>query len=244
MMRHKLLTGVAVLSGLGGALAQGLQPIDPLERPRTGAGSTSFSVGAGYSPLVSGGLVSVGGGIGAGVSHNVTANLAVSASTGYSAARLQLPGEDGVFTRTVGLWNGLNLGAQYTLPGGYAPALGLSVDLPLAGNPWAVTGSVSASVLRDPVILDGTLAVSYLQGEGPLLSAGAGLGFVVNEAVTLRFDTTQNLSVGQLLLPSGNLSLGLAYRVDGQQSLTARSTVSFGGGGSHLGVGLGYVYRR
>lgn len=33
--------------------AQSLQPIDPLQRPKTGTGSSSFSVTAGYNPDVS-----------------------------------------------------------------------------------------------------------------------------------------------------------------------------------------------
>lgn len=69
--------------------AQSLQPIDPLQRPKTGAGSSSFSVTAGYNPSMTAGGVHLGAGLGLTASYNVTEKLAVTASTGTGVFRTE-----------------------------------------------------------------------------------------------------------------------------------------------------------
>ena len=242
--RAGLLASLALLSAAG---AQSLQPIDPLQRPRTGAGSASFSVSAGYAPDLrqtgQGVTSSVAGGLGLTASYNVTERFAVTASTGVGAARTQTLNGEAVRATSDLSWNGLSVGAQYTLEGRYAPALGLEVELPLTGNGWAVTGSGSASLLRDPVILDGTLAATWRPGGAPSVSAGAGVGFVVNEAVTLRADAVQSLTFGDLTVPSTTLGLGGAYKLDEKNSVSARTTLGVSGGRTTTGLSVTYVYR-
>lgn len=247
--KARLLAALVVFGVLGSmATAQSLQPIDPLQRPKSGAGSASYSVSGGYNPQVLGNTISVGGGLGLTGTYNVTERLAVTASTGFGASRTETVDDAGAVTaESNARWNGLNVGAQYTFGGRYAPALGLAVDLPLTGNGWGVTGSASASLLRDPVILDGTLAATYqvdAEGTGtPIVSAGAGVGFVVNDAVTLRADATQNLSFGTLTLPSSSLGFGGAYKLNEKSSVSARAVLNLVGARSSTGLNISYLYR-
>lgn len=242
--RAGLLASLVSFSGAG---AQNLQPIDPLQRPRTGAGSASFSVSAGYAPDLrqtpEGLTSSVSGGLGLSASYNVTERFAVTASTGIGGARTETLNGDTVDAASRLNWNGLDVGAQYTFEGRYAPALGLDVSLPVAGGGWAVTGSASASLLRDPVILDGTLAATWRPEGAASVSAGAGVSFVVNEAVTLRTDAVQSLTFGTLTVPSTTLGLGGAYKIDEQNSLQARTTLNVTGGRTTTGLSVTYLYR-
>lgn len=244
LWRAGLLTSLVSLSVAG---AQNLQPIDPLQRPKTGAGSASFSVSAGYAPDLQqtqeGVSSTVAGGLGITTTYNVTERLAVTASTGIGAARTQALNGETVDAASSVNWNGLNVGAQYTFGGRYAPSLGLEVGLPLAGNGLAVTGSTSASLLRDPLILDGTLAATWRSEGSPSLSAGAGVGFVVNDAVTLRADAVQSLTFGTLTVPSTTLGLGGAYKFDEKNSLQARTTLNVSGGRTTSGLSVTYLYR-
>ncbi|WP_104992312.1 outer membrane beta-barrel protein [Deinococcus sp. NW-56] len=238
---------LASLVSIGAAGAQNLQPIDPLQRPQTGAGSASFSVSAGYAPdlqqTLEGLTSSVAGGLGITATYNVTDRFAVTASTGIGGARTRTLNGEMVAAASDVNWNGLDVGAQYTFGGRYAPAVGLDVALPLAGGGWAVTGSTSASLLRDPVILDGTLAATWRSEGAPSLSAGLGVGFVVNEAVTLRADAIQSLTFGTLTVPSTTLGLGGAYKIDEQNSLQARTTLNVTGGRTTSGLSVSYLYR-
>lgn len=244
LWRAELLAALVSFSVAG---AQNLQPIDPLQRPRTGAGSASFSVSAGYAPdlvgTAAGTTSTLAGGLGISASYNVTERFAVTASTGIGTARTQTLNGEAVSAAGDVNWNGLNVGAQYTFGGRYAPALGLEVGLPLTGGGWDVTGSLSASLLRDPVILDGTLAATWRSEGSPSLSAGAGVGFVVNEAVTLRADAVQSLTFGTLTVPSTTLGLGGAYKIDEKNSVSARTTLSVTGGRTTTGLSVTYLYR-
>lgn len=223
--------------------AQSLQPIDPLQRPKTGAGSSSFSVSAGYNPDVTAAGVQLGVGLGLTAAYNVTEQFAVTASTGGGIHRAETLNEDGTVNVNSGVgWNGLSVGGQYTFGGKYAPTLGLDIALPIGGNSLAVTGSASASLLRDPVILDGTLAYTY-RPTASTLSAGAGVGFVVNDAVTLRGDAIQSLTFGKLTVPSTTIGLGGAYKLNEKHSLTARTTLNVVAGQTSTGFSLSYLYR-
>jgi hypothetical protein len=242
-----LLASFSITGSIAGA--QNLQPIDPLQRPKTGAGSFSFGVTANYSPdfvATGAGASSVlAGGLGLGLTYNVTERLAVTASSGISAARVQTQEAEGQANRTTsGLnWQGLTVGAQYTFDGRFAPSLGLQVALPVTEQGWSVSGSASASVLRDPVILDGTLAATWNEGGPPSVQAGAGVGFVVNEAITLRADAINSLSLGALPVPSTTLGLGGAYKLDEQHSVSVRSTFNILGGRTSTGFSVSYLYR-
>lgn len=239
----RVLFTLATFSLFPLASAQNLQPIDPLQRPKTGAGSSSFSVTAGYNPDVLTSGVQLGAGLGLTAAYNVTEKFAVTASTGAGVYRVETLGEGGAVNVNSGLgWNGLSVGAQYTLDGKYAPTLGLDVLLPLGGNELAVTGSASASLLRDPIILDGTLAYTY-RPTMSTVSAGAGVGFVVNDAVTLRGDAVQSLTFGKLTVPSTTIGLGGAYKFNEQHSLTARTTLNVTAGQTSTGVSISYLYR-
>lgn len=238
------LLAAALCSAANLASAQNLQPIDPLQRPKSGAGSSSFSFSGEYSPNVAGNAISLGAGLGLTASYNVTDQLSVTASTGVSASRTESVNEQGVTAVTgAGRWNGLSVGAQYTFGGRFAPSLGLDVGLPLTGNGWAVTGSASASFLRDPLILDATVAASYYSKSEPSISVGTGVGFVVNDAVTLRGDAVQSLTFATLTLPSTTLGFGGVYKFNEQSSVQTRTTLDIVGGRSSAGVSLSYVYR-
>jgi len=116
--RAGLLASLVSFSGAG---AQNLQPINPLQRPRTGAGSASFSVSAGYAPDLQqtpqGLTSSVAGGLGITATYNVTDRLSVTASTGLSAARTRTLNGETVAAASDVSWNGLDVGAQYTFSG-------------------------------------------------------------------------------------------------------------------------------
>lgn len=239
----KILLTLTSFSTFSFAGAQNLQPIDPLQRPKTGAGSSSLSVTADYSPDVSATGVKLGTGLGLTGSHNVTDKFAMTLSTGAGVFRTETVDSTGAVSVKSGAdWNGLSVGGQYTFDGKYAPTLGVDVLLPIGGNTLAVTGSASALLLRDPVILDGTVAYTY-QPTVSTLSAGAGVGFVVNDAITLRGDAVQNLTFGQVTVPSSTLGLGGAYKIDEQRSLTARTTLNMIAGQTNTGVSFSYLYR-
>lgn len=198
---------------------------------------------AGYNPGVTANGVELGAGLGLTVSYNVTERFAVTASTGASVFRTETVDSAGAVNVNSGAgWNGLSVGAQYTLDGKYAPTLGLGVLLPLGGNDLAVTGSASASLLRDPIILDGTLAYTY-RPTVSTVSAGAGVGFVVNDAVTLRGDAVQSLTFGKLTVPATVIGLGGGYKFNEQQSLTVRTTLNVVAGRTSTGVSVSYLYR-
>ena len=92
------------------------------------------------------------------------------------------------------------------------------------------------------MILDGTLAYTY-RPTASTLSAGAGVGFVVNDAVTLRGDAIQSLTFGKLTVPSTTIGLGGAYKLNEKHSLTARTTLNVVAGQTSTGFSLSYLYR-
>jgi hypothetical protein len=235
------LTAALLIFSLAGA--QELQPIDPLERPKVGKGSTSFAVDADYAGLLLGTASTLGSGLNFHATYNVSEQLAVTATTGLGALRTEWSGEIDTKTTSSLEWTGLGLGMQYTSQTRYAPSLGLSIALPLTGENWSVTTSTSASLMRDPVILDATLAATWNSQGSPSLSAGAGVNFVVNETITLRGSTTQSLTFGSIIFPSATLGLGGAYKLNEKNSINARATVNIANGSVSTGVSLSYVYR-
>lgn len=81
------------------------------------------------------------------------------------------------------------------------------MTVPLFGEPWAAGVGVSASLLRDPLIVDAGLNYHYTAAQAKLsalqsVAANLGVGFAVNESFTLRGDVTQMWTIGQIVLPS------------------------------------------
>lgn len=238
-----LLVAITSFSLLPFAGAQNLQPIDPLQRPKTGAGSTSFSVSTSYHPNMIRSTMVLGAGLSFTTSYNVTEQFAITASTGTNVFRTErLDDADNVMSNFGATWNGFSVGGQYTFNGGFAPSLGLNIQLPFGKNPWAITGNASASLLRDPVILHGSVAYTY-RPTVSTLSMSTGVGFVVNDAVTLHGDAVQSLTFGKLTVPTTTIGLSGAYKISEQHSLKASTTLNMVAGQTSAGVSLGYILR-
>lgn len=131
---------------------------------------------------------------------------------------------------------------EYTSPRDGAPSFGVSVHLPKEEDAWSATVNLSASQIVDPVIIDGSLAYTQT-ATAPILSAGAGVGFVMNDRVSLRFDATQNVTYGDLTIPSSNLALSGSYRISELHSLTASAAMNLRNGSAQPRFSFGYVYR-
>lgn len=240
----KITLLASLLAGIGlDAAAQSLQPIDPLQRPKTGAGSSSFSLQTSYLPTLTSEGSRLGLGLGLRGSYNVTDRFAVTGSTGLSLFRAERLQDNGsVSTQSGQVWHGLSVGAQYTATSLFAPTIGLEVDLPINKFPLSVTVNTGVSWLRDPLILDASLAYT-VRPDSSMWSAGVGMGFVVNDAVTLRADVVHSLTLAQITLPSGRISVGGAYKVDEQQSITLESTLDMFAGKVSPSLRAGYIYR-
>lgn len=88
-MNRNFLGGLALLFLFGGATAQNLRPIDPLQRPKYGAGSSSFGLSAGYAYGLGGGGLWQSNDLGLHFTHQLTEDFAVKLGTEVSFASLQ-----------------------------------------------------------------------------------------------------------------------------------------------------------
>lgn len=258
-MPRKLSKIALSLSALGfwsgqDAIAQPFRPIDPLVRPRQGAGGYAVSTSLDYAPAV---VYGEGGtftrnelGLGLTGVYNVTDQLRVYGALRASGTlRQQLTPEGASGTQNVAL-SAPTLGAEYAFGGEYDPTLAADVTPPLFGQAWGAGLGLSASLLRDPLIVEGSLNYRYtaaLPGEGTVthdLYAGLGVGFVVNESFTLRGDVTQNWTVGRIVVPSTDVSTSVSYRLSEQSSLRAGASVNALGGETSWRTALGYTFRK
>lgn len=162
--------------------------------------------------------------------------------TDVSFASLQYVQNNAVQTERNFNWDGARLGMEYISSNEHAPSFGFQLHLPKEEDAWSATVNLSASKMVDPVIIDGSLAYTQT-ATAPIVSAGAGVGFVMNDTVSLRFDATQNMTYGELTVPSSNLGLSGSYRLNEQHSLTAGASVNLRNGSAQPRFSFGYVYR-
>ncbi|WP_293914865.1 hypothetical protein [Deinococcus sp.] len=248
-----------VLSVFGCASAQStaptssFQPIDPLVRPTEGPGGFSVSANFDYAPDVfsSPDETSTSNGLGLSLSgtYNVSSAFSVFGRGRFSANLNQQLNEGGASgTQTFNL-AAPTLGAQYRFGGAYDPTISAEATLPLLGQPFGAGLGLSASLLRDPLIVDGSLSAAYQAGQGERLAsttiaAGLGVGFAVNESFTLRGEVTQNWTIARIVLPSTSIGASLSYKLDERQYLRASADVNVLGSAASPRLSVGYVFRR
>lgn len=252
--RTHFFAALMLCAAASAATAQTFRPLDPLVRPKHGAGGYSFTVSANYAPTVvygqAGTYTSNDLGLGLSGVYNVTDQFSVSGSVrGTASLQQQLTEEGASGMQELGV-SAPSLGVQYDFLGEYAPTLSAEVSLPFFDQPWRFGVGVSASLLRDPLMVDAQLSYRYTAAlpEKTLathdISAGLGLGFVVNDSFTLRGEVTQSWTVGRIIVPSTSLGTSLGYKVSEQSSVRASVGVSGLGGETSWQTGLSYTFRK
>jgi len=253
----------AVLLAALPAAAQSLpEPVDPLKRPASTPGRLTLGVSLGYAPT-SGVLFDVDEGGNPYTDTYALHTLIPDLSLKYALSdRLSL---------------GAGLTARYRIEQTlrrYAPddtrylESGSLVFLPRASlayriapespldpsvvlslyKPWAADVSLSASLIRDPIVLSSSFAFAhgFIPPYPSSFSLAAGAGFVANDRISFGLSTT--LTQPLVFAASPNLSLGLStsYGLDpeGSQQLTVSLNASVTGGALAYGINLGYELRE
>jgi len=234
------------------ALAQS-QPIDPLLRPEEEAGMLRYSLGLSYAPQV---LQALGADPERGlysltqVQHrlDLAGRLEYTLDPRWSAwlalaLQAQLVQSERRFAQEtryenrLGLGWGGSLGVRYRLE----PDSALDPRLSLALRyPWAAHYSLSASLLRDPVVLAASLGFSDALDGGPSsLSLSLGAGFVANEQVSFSLSKSLSWSLEALVHPGATLRLQTSYTLDAQREQQLAVYTSFGWQGEVIRPGFG-----
>lgn len=135
-----------------------------------------------------------------------------------------------------------DIGAGLSLE--YRPDPGSTLDPRFSvgvAYPWTVTVQGQASLIRDPVIVLGSVGYSQpLDSANSSLNLGLGAGFVANERVSFSAFGNYAIPIGETNLPVTSLSFRTGYNLDdeGKQDIGLRTTLSVRGGDTRLGVGI------
>jgi len=133
------------------------------------------------------------------------------------------------------LRSGAALGVAYRLDpnGPLDPRMALTLEYP-----WTLRYMVSASLLRDPVVLRFSLAFSDALDSGPAgLSLNLSTGVIANDLISFGLGSSLKWVVGAIGFPAATLSLSTGYTLnaEAQQELSARTSFAFVGGESRVG---------
>ena len=107
--------------------------------------------------------------------------------------------------------------------------------------PWTVSTQAQVSLVRDPLILLGSLGYSRsLQGIGENVSLGIGTGFVANDVISISGSAGYSIPTDGVSLPVTSLSFRTGYNLDpkGNQEIGLRATLSTSGSDTRIGIGL------
>ena len=107
--------------------------------------------------------------------------------------------------------------------------------------PWTVSTQAQVSLIRDPIILLGSLGYSRsLQGIGENVSLGIGTGFVANDVISLSGSASYAIPTDGVSLPVTSLSFRTGYNLDpkGNREIGVRATLSTSASDTRIGIGL------
>ncbi|WP_293125689.1 outer membrane beta-barrel protein [Microcoleus sp. bin38.metabat.b11b12b14.051] len=251
MMKRVLILPIALLI-CQPALAQ--IPIDPLRLPDEETGGYIYTFGVNYIPSGRDGFdfdregtpfnfetfnqsinFSVSG------SYSFSRNLSISANVNPNLFIGRQKRDFSNRTQTLTETN-TDIGAGLSVE--YRPKPGSTLDPRFSvgvAYPWTVTVQGQASLIRDPVIVLGSLGYSQpLDSANSSLNLGLGAGFVANERVNFSAYANYAIPIGDTNLPVTSLSFRTGYNLDnkGDQDIGLRTTLSTRGGDTRLGVGI------
>jgi hypothetical protein len=251
MMKRVLILPLALLI-CQPALAQ--IPIDPLRLPQEETGGYTYTFGASYIPDGREGLDFDREGnpfnfetfnqsinFSASGSYSFSPNLGISANINPNLFIGREKRDFSNRTQTLTETN-TNIGAGLSVE--YRPAPGSTLDPRFSvgvAYPWTVTVQSQASLIRDPVIVLGSLGYSQpLDSANSSLNLGIGAGFVANERVSFSAFGNYAIPIGETNLPVTSLSFRTGYNLDdeGKQDIGLRTTLSVRGGDTRIGVGI------
>jgi len=214
----KFLAALGILCITPAAYAQ--TPIDPLRRLQDVQGAYNYTLGITYTPSSFQGL-DFGGDLDGNLFpyrfNTFNQNASFSLSGGYSfnpyfgvnssidQAFSSIRENRDFFDLTRQTFNGSDssLGGSFGLE--YRAAPSSLLDPRFAVNiayPWTVSTQAQVSLIRDPMILLGSLGYSRsLQGTGENVSLGIGTGFVANDVISLSSSAGYAIPIDGVSLP-------------------------------------------
>ena len=236
--------------------AQAQIPIDPLRLPEEETGGYIYTFGVNYIPDGREGLDFDREGtpfnyetfnqsinFSASGSYSFSRNLSISANVNPNLFIGTEKRDFGNRTEKATETNSdTDIGAGLSVE--YRPNPGSTLDPRFSvgvGYPWTLTVQAQASLIRDPVIVLGSVGYSQpLDSANSSLNLGLGAGFVANERVSFSASANYGIPVGDTNLPVTSVSFRTGYNLDdkGNQDIGLRTTLSMRGGDTRLGVGI------
>lgn len=234
-------------------------PIDPLRRLQEVRGAYNYTLGITYTPGSFQGLdfdADVDGNFFPYKFNTFNQNASLSLSVGYSFNKyfgisssidqaFSSTRENRYFfdlTRQTLNRSDSSLGGSFGLEYRAAPSSFLdprfSVNI---AYPWTVSTQAQVSLIRDPIILLGSVGYSRsLQDIGENVSVGIGTGFVANDVISLSASAGYAIPTDGVSSPVTSLSLRTGYNLDpkGNQEIGVRATLSTSSSDTRIGIGL------
>ena len=252
----RLTVSLLVVLALMCSVTWAQQTIDPLQRLEVEEGDLSYFASLNFFP---GGDSFVGTneageavqitessksfGVSLGGSYSVSSDLSLSAGLtpgfGLNSSKILVEAE-----REVNRNGSASLGGYFstTYALNRSSALDPTVSMSLS-YPFALSADISASLIRDPIVLSGYVGLSKpLASPGADLYFGANVGFIANETISLRLGSSANIPVG-VVLPatlSVNARAGYALNPEGTAEVGMTTYLSVSGGNTSLGLGLDF----
>lgn len=247
-----LVTTLSLLLGL--AWAQ--QVVDPLQRLETEQGDFSYFVSLSYFPSGDSALaVGESGqdvlitevfnnfGISFGGSYSLSPDLSLSASLSPSfslntveVADSEVQNASSEFSADIG--SAVAVTYAFARDSVLDPVVSLSLSYPFAGSV-----DLSASFIRDPIVIGGFVGVAKpFDASGADLFLGSSVGFVANESIDLRFGNSLSVPVGVVspVAWSLNFRMGYALNPEGTREVGLTSYFNVSGGETSLGLGIDF----
>ena len=239
---------------LGVAWAQ--QVVDPLQRLETEQGDFSYFVSLSYFPsgdsslgvneagddvLVTDVFNSFGVSFGGSYSLSSNLNLSASLSPNFSLSTVEVADSE---AQEVSTDFSANIGGavaatySFTRDSALDPAVSLSLSYPFAGSV-----DLSASLIRDPIVIDGFVGVTKpFDISGADLFLGSSVGFIANESIDLRFGNSVSVPIGVIspVAWSLNFRVGYALNPEGTREVGLTSYVDIREGETTLGLGIDF----
>jgi hypothetical protein len=234
-------------------------PIDPLRRLQDVQGAYNYTFGITYTPSsrqgldfdrdIDGNLIpyrfntfnqNASLSLSGGYSFNEYFGINSSVDWAFSAIRENRDFFD--LTRQTLNRSDSSIGGSFGLEYRAAPSSFLdprfSVNI---AYPWVVSTQAQISLVRDPMILLGSVGYSRsLQGIGENVSLAIGTGFVANDVISISGSASYSIPTDGVSLPATSLSFRTGYNLDpkGNQEIGVRATLSNSGSDTRIGIGL------
>ena len=259
-----LLAVVVSLITPSPALAQASlpQPVDPLKRPEHTPGRLTLNLSLGYAPTS--GLVLDYDADGNPYSDTYASHtLSPSISLSYALSdRLTLGGgltvhyqieqtlrryssTDTRYLQTGSLAIAPRASLAYRLSpeSSYDPSLSFTLY-----KPWAVGSSLSASLLRDPIVLSSSLSFShsFMPPYASSFALAFGSGFVANDRISFSLDASLSQPLNFAAAPSLSLDFSSSYGLDpeGDSQLSLDLAASLRGSTTNYSLSFSYSRRE